>query len=240
MLKIILIVLTLSVTDILLVGCNRQVAVPTNQVSISSPNIVTSNPTLTPTQRPTPSVMSEPTTTSIPSPVQSPLIMPTRPQPVPSVKQTNMEEVWINKIINDNRVLITRSNGEGWILEKGIGLLSLGLYEGRQVLIYSPGLFAGIGSKIILPERDQECQIWNSEFLSLSPTIIQSSINGEFKGWEGETIFPLLNGQIWQQATYSYKYHYAYMPSVIIYSISSRYRMEVEGMDGSVYVKRLR
>ena len=32
---------------------------------------------------------------------------------------------------------------------------------------------------------------------SVAPDLIESNIDGEFQGWEGETIFKLLNGQIW-------------------------------------------
>lgn len=35
---------------------------------------------------------------------------------------------------------------------------------------------------------------------------IESEIEGEFNGWDGETIFKLTNGQIWQQAEYDYEY----------------------------------
>jgi hypothetical protein len=48
-------------------------------------------------------------------------------------------------------------------------------------------------------------------------TVIESSIDGEFKGWDGSTIFKLSNGQIWQQSSYAYMYHYAYNPPVLIY-----------------------
>ena len=47
--------------------------------------------------------------------------------------------------------------------------------------------------------------------------VIETRIDGEFKGWEGETVYKMQNGQIWQQASYHYHYHYAYSPEVIIY-----------------------
>jgi len=78
---------------------------------------------------------------------------------------TDMEKVLVYKVLDFDSLIISRSNGQKWILEKGIGCLSLDFYEGRFVYIYSPGLFAGIGSKIFILERDQECRIWNSEFL---------------------------------------------------------------------------
>jgi hypothetical protein len=73
-----------------------------------------------------------------------------------------------------------------------------------------------------------------------TPDVIESQIEGEFEGWDGETIFKLLNGQIWQQASYAYHYHYAYMPEVLIYKTSGGYKMKVEGVDETIYVRRIR
>jgi hypothetical protein len=47
--------------------------------------------------------------------------------------------------------------------------------------------------------------------------VTESQIDGDFEGWEGETIVKLTNGQIWQQTEYHYEYHYAFMPEVLIY-----------------------
>jgi hypothetical protein len=73
-----------------------------------------------------------------------------------------------------------------------------------------------------------------------APALIESQIDGEFTGWEGETIFALRNGQIWQQASYAYKYHYAYAPKVLIYRAGSGYRMRVDKVDGEISVIRLK
>lgn len=62
-------------------------------------------------------------------------------------------------------------------------------------------------------------------------TVIESQIDGEFKGWEGETIYKLMNGQIWQQASYHYHYHYAYSPKVLIYPSGGGHKMKVDGDD---------
>ena len=45
-----------------------------------------------------------------------------------------------------------------------------------------------------------------------SPSAIETEIEGDFNGWDGETIFKLANGQIWQQAEYDYEYEHA-LPS---------------------------
>jgi hypothetical protein len=74
---------------------------------------------------------------------------------------------------------------------------------------------------------------------SCSPAI-ESNVNGEFKGWDGETIFKLSNGQIWQQAEYDYMYSYSYSPDVTIYSTQSGCRMKVEDEEETILVKRLK
>jgi len=73
-----------------------------------------------------------------------------------------------------------------------------------------------------------------------SNNVIETSIDGEFEGWEGETVVKLLNGQIWQQSSYHYHYHYAYMPNVLIYRANGGYKMKVDGTDMAVSVIRLK
>ena len=70
--------------------------------------------------------------------------------------------------------------------------------------------------------------------------VIETQINGDFEGWEGETIFKMINGQIWQQSSYSYKYHYAYMPEVLIYEFEGSWFMRVEDVDEIIEVTQLR
>ena len=75
---------------------------------------------------------------------------------------------------------------------------------------------------------------------SSAASAIESQIEGNFKGWEGETVVKLVNGQIWQQAEYYYHYHYAVMPKVLVYKSGDGYKMKVDGIDRSVLVKQLR
>ena len=74
---------------------------------------------------------------------------------------------------------------------------------------------------------------------SLEYSAIKSRIDGEFKGWDGDTVFKLTNGQVWQQDKYGYVYHTAYNPEVIIYKVDFGYEMMVKGLDKSIKVKRL-
>ncbi|MFN8723054.1 MAG: hypothetical protein ACK5YI_19695, partial [Rhodospirillales bacterium] len=70
--------------------------------------------------------------------------------------------------------------------------------------------------------------------------VIESQIDGDFEGWEGDTIFKLVNGQIWQQVSYSYKYHYAFMPRVLIVRVGAGFQMQVQGVQGRIALRQLR
>ncbi len=69
---------------------------------------------------------------------------------------------------------------------------------------------------------------------------IESSISGDFNGWDGETVFKLSNGQIWEQAEMDMMSSYSYMPDITIYSTSGGCRMKVEDEDETILVKRIR
>jgi len=75
-------------------------------------------------------------------------------------------------------------------------------------------------------------------FSGCSPAI-ESRIDGQFDGWEGDTIFQLANGQIWQQTQYAYKYRYKYRPTVTIFSASGGCTMQVDGVDRTIRVQRI-
>jgi len=54
------------------------------------------------------------------------------------------EYVTVIKVLDDNdKGIIERRNGERWLIEKGVGALSFWRFEGKKVLIHSPGLFCG-------------------------------------------------------------------------------------------------
>ncbi|WP_165725958.1 hypothetical protein [Pseudoalteromonas sp. SA25] len=72
-----------------------------------------------------------------------------------------------------------------------------------------------------------------------TPSSIESQIDGDFEGFEGETIIKLMNGQIWQQTEYWYHYHYSYMPNVLIFKSGGGYKMKVDGIDKAIGVMLL-
>ena len=69
---------------------------------------------------------------------------------------------------------------------------------------------------------------------------IETQIDGDFDGWDGETVVKLINGEIWIQDEYHYEYTYSFMPDVILYDPGSGWKMKVEGTDEAVRVRRLK
>lgn len=122
------------------------------------------------------------------------------------------------------------SNGQFW--QQSEYSYSYSYAYRPEVLIYS--VSNGYKMRVVGEEKDIPVQqIFN---------VIESRIRGDFNGWEGETIYELTNGQIWQQSNYHYHYHYAYSPEVWIYpSRSGGYKMHVDGdSDQDINVKRLK
>jgi hypothetical protein len=72
------------------------------------------------------------------------------------------------------------------------------------------------------------------------PDLIESRIDGTFEGWDGDTIFKLENGQIWEQVTYGYTYRYAFRPKVFIIKTNGAYKMKVDGVSSTIFVKQIK
>lgn len=64
--------------------------------------------------------------------------------------------------------------------------------------------------------------------------VVESKIDGEFSGWEGDSQYSLVNGQVWRQSSYKYEYKYAYMPEAIVFRAGGRYMMLVAGTEAEV------
>jgi len=79
-----------------------------------------------------------------------------------------------------------------------------------------------------------------SEVRSGCSPAIESNLAGEFNGWEGETIFKLDNGQIWEQAEYAYTYSYSYRPEATIYQVDGGCRLKAEDEDETIMVRRIK
>ena len=72
------------------------------------------------------------------------------------------------------------------------------------------------------------------------PGQITSRIIGEFGGWNGETVFELENGQVWQQSSNGLLIVKLTNPKVTIKKARFSYKLSVEGYNASVNVRKIR
>jgi hypothetical protein len=70
-------------------------------------------------------------------------------------------------------------------------------------------------------------------------SVINVQVDGDFEGWDGETIIKLTNGEIWKQVEYCYLYHYSFMPKGTISFSSNGYKMKIDGANTEVVVEKL-
>lgn len=120
----------------------------------------------------------------------------------------------------DDEVLFKMANGTYWIQDQ---------YKYWYHYAYNPeATITEESGRFILSVAG------NSIPIRRANNVIESRIDGEFKGWEGETIYRLVNGQVWQQSSYKYQYKYAYMPQVIVYEVGGGYKMLVAGTMANV------
>lgn len=117
--------------------------------------------------------------------------------------------------------------------------------------VMSPEELKSTGVSTLTPAQRRELDRWLARYTRLLlPEVkkssscdpaIETQIDGDFKGWEGDTIYKLRNGEIWQQSRYHYHYHYAYAPEVTIYSTDAGCAMKVSDDDDEpIPVRRLK
>ncbi|EPW2952123.1 hypothetical protein ACXHAC_001136 [Pseudomonas aeruginosa] len=117
----------------------------------------------------------------------------------------------------DDEVLFKLEDGTYWIQDQYMYWYHYAYCPKINILRANGRVFLNVdGQNQVVPIR----QIFD---------VVESQINGDFNGWEGETAYQLTNGQIWKQSSYSYEYTYSYMPEVLIYNTGSGYKMQVEG-----------
>ncbi|MGI8617752.1 MAG: hypothetical protein ACR2L6_01520 [Gemmatimonadaceae bacterium] len=75
---------------------------------------------------------------------------------------------------------------------------------------------------------------------SSNPGMMETRMAGDFTGWDGGTVFEFVNGQLWRQASFGTLHQYARSPKVTLVAAGSGWRMQVEGIPQSIYVRRLR
>ena len=134
---------------------------------------------------------------------------------------------------------------DGEIFKLGDGSMWEVKYEYEYLYEYYPSVvICPSKGKLIIGDKSLNVEVISSASQKKngtpsSATTIESQIDGDFEGFEGETIIKLMNGQIWQQSEYWYHYHYSFMPKILIYKQGGSYKIKVDGIDKSVGVTRL-
>lgn len=67
----------------------------------------------------------------------------------------------------------------------------------------------------------------------------ESQIDGDFEGWEGDTFFKFMNGDIWKQVSDDYIYTYSYSPRVFILDSSDGYILMVDDVESTIFVEKI-
>lgn len=74
-----------------------------------------------------------------------------------------------------------------------------------------------------------------------TPKRVESRIVGEFTGWNGNTVFKLENGQVWQQAATGYFTNVRLKnPKVVIKKLLFGYLLTLPGQGETVFVRRIK
>ncbi len=63
-------------------------------------------------------------------------------------------------------------------------------------------------------------------------------IVSDFKGFSQDARFEFQNGRVWVPAEYKYKYHYAHRPHAIVVDGINGTELSVDGMEGTLRVRR--
>ncbi len=114
-------------------------------------------------------------------------------------------------------------------------------FEYEYLYEYHPDVIICPSHNVLILNSKKLNVINLSGFASPSDSqLFESRIEGEFNGWDGNTIVKLANGQIWEQVDYHYEYRYAYRPKVLVYKTGNIHRMQVERTRKPVRVRPIR
>jgi hypothetical protein len=120
----------------------------------------------------------------------------------------------------DGDALFRLADGSAWVQAE---------YRYWYHYAYRPeALILERGGRISIEVAGESVSVRRAQILS------EGTIDGEFRGWDGESQYRLTNGEVWQQAAYKYEYVYSYRPEAVVYEASSGTVIAVEGTRASV------
>ncbi len=168
-----------------------------------------------------------PAPTSTPQPTLPPIVISTEPPRCPSpMSQTVCDRLWEAELLDAQRA------GRAIVFVTPVAKPSP---TPKTVYVPVPvPVSSGPSSSSLIPNPVEPV------LPVPSGGVLESQIEGNFEGWDGDTIFKLTNGQIWQQARFAFHYHYAFRPNIVIYPTSDGWMMKVEDVTETIQVKRLK
>ncbi len=91
-------------------------------------------------------------------------------------EELELKSYFVSAVIDSkDEIIVTDSYGDSYLIEYGIGCLSMWRYEGKVIQI-DTGLFLdGIGDRIYLFDSDDDCSVWDVNKIS-SPTYVPSPV----------------------------------------------------------------
>lgn len=69
--------------------------------------------------------------------------------------------------------------------------------------------------------------------------VTESELEGQCRGWDGDTAFRLANGEVWQQSAWRCRSLHLYCPEIRVWRVGTLYFLEVEGTREILPVQRL-
>lgn len=130
------------------------------------------------------------------------------------------------------------NNGEVFVLSDG-SIWEV-KYEYEYMYEYYPNVII-CPDKNLLLINDKKLNVMNlSGAGSSGGSVIESNIDGQWNGWNGDTIVKLTNGQIWEQFGLHLSLSLGLGNEVLIYKKAGTWYMKVEDEDEAVAVTRLK
>jgi hypothetical protein len=69
--------------------------------------------------------------------------------------------------------------------------------------------------------------------------VTESELDGNCRGWDGNTTFNFSNGEVWRQSAFRFRLLHLCSPAVRVWRIGSAFLLEVEGAHEVLPVQRL-
>lgn len=197
------------------------------QVTVSTPPPAQHGPLETHSSSPPPS-QPQPNA-QVESPVQT-----TAPDFQFPVYSGNSQEHWVSEVFSNGRYVLLEDSSV-WEIES-IDTIDTGLWLMTEEIVILTTQHKGYLFYDLINTDSKDKVAANY----LGVAVLRTQIEGDFEGWDGDTVFELANGNILKQLQYSYTYHYAYRPDAVVFEQNGLLFLLVDGVDETIGVMVIR